>query len=306
MTEEEANDKLSKNYKSYFNRTNGITKYAAVVKQGENNYVIELGIKNKLTPINIEKMLVDAEELRLEFDNKDIIFVESDDIELQCKENYKKSIKRYGITSGISVFDAKTDDSSGTAGAFFKIAGENETFMISNYHVIASDNRTSSVIHPSMLDAENSGLKNKKLEIGNVIWKCNENMDAAIAKITAPVSEGQYSRCKGIKYKGIGLPKIGIRVKKCGRTTGLTFGVIKSINCIVNISNTNEPKLFLNQIFTTGMTKKGDSGSVLVNEDNIVVGLFFAGNKKGSFFNIIKDVFCKFSKDKNKEFEKFV
>jgi hypothetical protein len=75
-------------------------------------------------------------------------------------------------------------------------------------------------------------------------------------------------------------PQLDMRVKKSGRTTGLTKGSITELNAMVQVEyGDGKTALFENQIITTNMSEPGDSGSLLVEaETNKAVGLLYAGS----------------------------
>lgn len=205
-----------------------------------------------------------------------------------CEEIYSESKKKYSkLTGGISVYDMIYDNAFGTAGAFFKTIKDNSIYLLSNYHVLLGRKGKidDPISHPSKSDASSYGTKAD--EIGRIFWKkdIEKNsfnlIDVAIAKINTGVSVdiGKYTRCRHIQYKDLGTAKVGQNVRKCGKTTGLTYGEIRSINCTVNISREKkELDIYRKQILTTKMTEDGDSGSVLVNDEGTVIGLLFGGN----------------------------
>ncbi len=229
------------------------------------------------------------------------VFLQSDD---------SPNTQRYDfVTGGTSISLSDRDGVSGTAGAFFKIKNSADCFMISNYHVVGNGGRRIAVTHPSIMDANNNGLLPLDNPIGKVFWKCNKNMDVAIVKIDYPVANC-YTRCEKINFSGgIGFPKNGQKVMKCGRTTGLKEGIILSTNCYVNVTDSKENNtLFKNQIMTTKMSDHGDSGAVLVNNEKKVVGLLFASSEEKTFHNIFHNIFEKFNTQclPNNKFEKFI
>ncbi|WP_353777995.1 hypothetical protein [Winogradskyella sp. 3972H.M.0a.05] len=213
------------------------------------------------------------------------------------------------LTGGISVFDEEGTSSSGTIGAFFKTTINNTIYLLSNYHVLLfqSGEIGDKIVHSSKADASSLFKENDSQVIGEIFWKkdIEENkiniIDAAVAKLNKGITVdiGKYTRCKGITMKGIAKPKLGMNVKKCGRSTGLTYGEIRSINCTVNISNTrNKPELYRKQILTTNMSLDGDSGSILINNEGYAVGLLFGGdNYTLSVANNINTVFKHIRKD---------
>lgn len=88
----------------------------------------------------------------------------------------------------------------------------------------------------------------------------------------------------------------GERVRKVGRTTGLTTGVISSIGAVRanyrGLGFGETPALFVNQILAEITCGYGDSGSLLVDSDNRAAGLLFGGSRDGkTWFNPF-DVVC--------------
>jgi hypothetical protein len=73
---------------------------------------------------------------------------------------------------------------------------------------------------------------------------------------------------------------LGKPVRKCGRTTSFTCGVVTGIGCTVNVRYPCDPVMLVNQIRVSfpGFARKGDSGAALFSADGGVVGLVFAGN----------------------------
>lgn len=89
---------------------------------------------------------------------------------------------------------------------------------------------------------------------------------------------------------GVAPIALGERVMKSGRTTGLTSGTIITIDATIQVQYSDGRAVFTNQIVSTNMSQPGDSGSLLVNEDNKAVGLLFAGSDQVTIYNTIYDV----------------
>jgi hypothetical protein len=90
---------------------------------------------------------------------------------------------------------------------------------------------------------------------------------------------------------GIKEAEVGIQVKKSGRTTGLSFGDVTAINAVVTVNMGGmDFALFEDQIVTGYMSAGGDSGSALLDLENNVVGLLFAGSDQSTVFNRIQNV----------------
>lgn len=82
---------------------------------------------------------------------------------------------------------------------------------------------------------------------------------------------------------------LGMRVRKSGRTTGLTSGQIRVLEATVDVDYGGRSARFDGQILTSPMSEPGDSGSVLVTEDGLLaVGLLFAGSQQSTVFNPIQ------------------
>ena len=112
-------------------------------------------------------------------------------------------------------------------------------------------------------------------------------VDCAISK---PISEDIVSD----EILEIGVPYefdvvgIGDKVKKSGRTTGLTYGTVIAVNAESDVSYGAGIAHFEEQIITSSIAEGGDSGSAVLNESNDVVGLLFAGSDQ---VTIINDIF---------------
>ncbi len=96
----------------------------------------------------------------------------------------------------------------------------------------------------------------------------------------------------------LGIPKgtveatLGMDVVKSGRTTQTTAGRVIGIDVTVAVGyGTSGVAYFKNQIFTTNMSKGGDSGSLLLSRaERKATGLLFAGSDKVTVHNNIANV----------------
>lgn len=85
--------------------------------------------------------------------------------------------------------------------------------------------------------------------------------------------------------------ELGMRVRKSGRSTGLTFGDIRVVDTTVDVRYGDHTARFIGQLVSTPMSKPGDSGSLLVAADSLhAVGLLFAGSDQATIYNPISDV----------------
>ncbi len=85
--------------------------------------------------------------------------------------------------------------------------------------------------------------------------------------------------------------KVGMIVKKTGRTTNFTSGRITAVNATVDVNfGGGRVARFRDQIITTNMSAGGDSGSLVTTLDNVAVGLLFAGSPTVTILNQIENV----------------
>jgi hypothetical protein len=219
-----------------------------------------------------------------------------------------------GRPSPIGVSTGHPLITAGTIGARVKDKDGN-VYALSNNHVYANSNNAAigdSTLQPGPYDggadpADKIGELSDFEPINFSIVGSN-TIDAAIASTTP--DELGYATLDG----GYGAPSseittasIGLPVKKYGRTTALTNGVISEINvtitvCYANCSNPFFAKLawFDDQIGISStdsvpFSAGGDSGSLIVTEDgNNPVGLLFAGSDTKTFANRIDLVLDRF------------
>ncbi|MDP8233056.1 MAG: hypothetical protein P9L91_10380, partial [Candidatus Zophobacter franzmannii] len=115
-------------------------------------------------------------------------------------------------------------------------------------------------------------------------------VDAAVAK---PIDENMLLSdvLKIGQVAGTVAAEIGMAVKKSGRTTALTQGNISVLDATIDVGyGGNRVATFEHQILTADMSNPGDSGSLLVSEDNKAVGLLFAGSDQVTIYNPIETV----------------
>ncbi|MFN3477400.1 MAG: hypothetical protein ACK4Z6_07630, partial [Candidatus Methylomirabilales bacterium] len=189
----------------------------------------------------------------------------------------------------------------GTLGALVSFQGQ--LYILSNNHVLARTNLATlgeGISQPGLIDETPACQVNP----GDVVatlggflpidFTSQNTMDVAGALIIPGDVDPSGS------ILGIGppssqtvAPSIGMRVKKSGRTTGVTHGVIRAINVTVNVgyptecgSQTIQTAQFVNQMMIIGrpifipFSKAGDSGALIVEDVGTCprpVGLLFAG-----------------------------
>jgi len=138
----------------------------------------------------------------------------------------------------------------------------------------------------------------RNTRLPNAISSPVNNVDCAISR---PVIEGDISEeiLEIGKTAGFAEVQVGDKVKKSGRTSGLTEGNVIATECLVNVSYGEKVAIFEDQIITSAKSEGGDSGSAVLNEQNEAVGLLFAGNSSLTIVNKIANVIDALGLDKN-------
>jgi len=81
-------------------------------------------------------------------------------------------------------------------------------------------------------------------------------------------------------------------LKKSGRTTGYTEDVVLQVDVTVKVQyGEGRVALFEDQIMAGPMSAGGDSGSAVLNDENRIVGLLYAGSDEVTIINRIENVF---------------
>ncbi|CAN5158255.1 hypothetical protein BH23BAC1_BH23BAC1_26920 [soil metagenome] len=191
------------------------------------------------------------------------------------------------ITNGIN--------GNGTLGCFATRNSDGTDVLLTNHHVIGGTAGTS-VFQPTNTPADKIGTVITGLVDGNV--------DSAIASIDAGISIDDDINTLNIngssRVAGVATPVAGMYVYKVGRTTGRTYGKIIDANAATAVDYATVGgglENFTNQLMIQAVknskccccecqtvdsslkfSDQGDSGSVVVNESRMAVGLLFADN----------------------------
>jgi hypothetical protein len=139
----------------------------------------------------------------------------------------------------------------------------------------------------------------------------NDNLSAAIAQVKNLSDLSPEIRGRGIP-KGVRPPVVGVSVTGVGRTSGPAQGTILAteatesvpwpISQVIAPQSTGDgsgyyPVLFGDLIVCTAMIDAGDSGMVLLDDDNYAIGLAFAGSDQYSLFIPLQKVLDRFEVD---------
>jgi hypothetical protein len=201
----------------------------------------------------------------------------------------------------------------GPQGTFGCLVEEAKTFgseyILSCHHVLASLNKgekmKDEILYPTSTASSENGSR-----IG-VLWEsaridlgpqANNIVDAALCKPDDVLMVDPGIRHLGPVSGYVASPDFGLRVRKEGAATGVTIGVIrlKNISTIVTY-DTGEEALFMGQLGIFGaegvahFARQGDSGALVINENNSAVGLLFAVSEDVdlAYANPIEPVFQK-------------
>jgi hypothetical protein len=206
-----------------------------------------------------------------------------------------------------------SETSSGTFGAIVKKAGSSDLFIFSNNHVLSGCNHVpihQPILAPSAADGRpnarapgeigrHSDLVELRTGDPNFVSPCV--LDVALATATHPGSISSWQGDQALGYDtpvSSVSPTSGMRVKKFGRTTHLSFGTIES-RVTTPTAITYAAKHFKGVVWFKDIwavmsdsghpfALGGDSGSLVVTEDGKnAVGVLFAANRTGDYGWII-------------------
>ena len=92
--------------------------------------------------------------------------------------------------------------------------------------------------------------------------------------------------------RGVVEARLGTAVRKSGRTTGVTSGEILQVDVTADVQyGQGRAARFTDQLLAGPMSQGGDSGSVVLDAENRLVGLLFAGSENSTVINRIGHVF---------------
>jgi hypothetical protein len=180
---------------------------------------------------------------------------------------------------------------AGTLGALVTPRNRKRVMALTSFHVACVDDAWAvgdPMVHPSRVDG---GHPNRD-RIGVLARAALSGaVDAAAILLTTPHTRAAVVGVGPIA--GQQEAKVGQRVRKRGRTTALTQGLIASTDAAITLDFGIGigVRTLRDQIRVEGaFGDHGDSGAVLLDDDNRVVGLYCAGSSRRGFANPIRNV----------------
>lgn len=199
--------------------------------------------------------------------------------------------------SGMSI--GHVDITAGTLGGLMRDKRSNAVVILSNNHVLANSNDArpgDPILQPGVADGGHAP--------GDVIARltrfvpidfrdnAQNRMDAAIATPLEPTVEHVGWDTQNIgpetpgKIRPLGDGDLGLAVQKTGRTTGHTKGSIQGLYATVQVNYGEAGNaVFTDQVIISqplgqdDFSRGGDSGSLVYDDQNVCVGLLFAGSE---------------------------
>lgn len=210
------------------------------------------------------------------------------------------------VPTGVSVGN-KNECAAGTNGAVVKKNGV--SYFLSNNHVFARENNAAigeDIVQPGRPDSVPQCDTNFPNHVANLseFKKINygllslNTIDAAIAQVHSGINFTCETACGYTPSNTTVTASVGMNVKKCGRTTMETTGEVTGVNVIVFVGYSGgKSALFTRQIQFSDIDEPGDSGSLIVTNDdtNRPVALLFAGSATTTIGNPINDVLNNFN-----------
>src|SRR5262245_4235745 len=189
-------------------------------------------------------------------------------------------------------------------------------YVLSNYHVLEADivnggngrvaKAGDPVVQPGLIDVGcNAANAQNVASLSGIMSLPSSNVDCAIGSVISGQvrTDGSILEVGTIANTTVGA-SVGQKVKKSGRTTGLTRSSVSGLNATVSVAYENEcaggaafTKTFTGQIVIRNRGSRflnsGDSGSLMVQDvatNPKAVGLLFAGSSSSAIANPIGQV----------------
>jgi len=181
---------------------------------------------------------------------------------------------------------------AGSVGGFVKSSAQTP-MILSNNHVLANENDAAvgdAILQPGAFD----GGQNPGDRIGTLTqfvplnFSAVNTVDCAVATLDGTAFDSKnldlLGSLSGVRTSPI---DVGDVAAKIGRTTGVTHGTVTAIELDnVTVGYDNGSATFNSQIEIEGagslpFSRGGDSGSLIVDQNNLAAALLFAGGETG-------------------------
>lgn len=206
------------------------------------------------------------------------------------------------VRSGISIGNQFI--TAGTLG--YIPEGNGEILGLSNTHVLTpmgtdkQPTKGQDILQPGPADGGRSP-EDKIGELEDWVPYDFQGMNYADAAVYRPTIQHVSSVIgkdgEEVKIQGVSDVSKGDRVWKAGRTTGYTEGIVRLTNQDIKVGAGERKATFVDQYVIEDVrgpefkfTAGGDSGSLLLNMDNEVVGLIFAGSTEEPYVGIANPI----------------
>jgi len=241
--------------------------------------VIRVGLKKA------DLTLAEAQELPTEIDGVKMVYEYSGEIELLTTKYYEPLI------GGVSI--GAIDVTAGTYGGVVYDKDTKEPYFLTNEHVV-SDTQNNDLNHPPVghpiiqpgaIDG-GTDVAGNLVRVGGMKQAALSGLpcdiDAALIQPVRSFHATKYFELGNIEALKHAPAKIGDKIVKVGRTTGVTYAEVGAVEVSANISGISwsTPVVMENLIMTKeSFVQGGDSGSrVWEVEQMQPVGLVFAGS----------------------------
>ncbi|CAG7839692.1 hypothetical protein Z959_01350 [Clostridium novyi B str. ATCC 27606] len=183
--------------------------------------------------------------------------------------------------------------SGGTLGCL--VADTRFTYVLSCNHILAKNGLVpigDPIIQPSKTfggKIPNDTIANLSIFI-KLKTDTDNRVDCAMARVSNSACVNKNIALLNKPIKGVALGKIGMGVQKVGYRTERTLGKITVVGSTLTMDISEKSYRFVNQIWTTKMDDKGDSGAILLTRDMNAIGLLIGSSNVGTLFNPIQKV----------------
>lgn len=302
-TKEEIDKHIDENWEALFALSEDIIYIASIpVDKGDMNgdYTIQFGVKKNEAFLRLHLNQIKPSSLKtlkeLDFFNErygeDITMSpnnrkEVGEFELQIKTITENKIRPL---SGGCAISYKDGDSQGTLGTIVKLKGEpKNTYLLSNHHVLCENK-----FIPNKVIYQPSLNHRLRIDYTNAIalvkyGRFDDYADAALAVILEKIDHKGGVIWNNTPILDINKPCICGEASLHGKNSHHSKGVIHSDNLYIRLKNplNSKYKYFKRHILLSKMSQDGDSGSIILQDQNMV-GLLIGGD--GKHFSVASNV----------------